>query len=214
MNYSLPELMDLIKSVNRNKKLNPMSVEEIKRLRIRKYRDEANTETVELPESLKALLAYDRDMLTKSNIPVLHALLAQIDAEGVIHSATPDIDAYYGMSMDESGKSLDELMPVWNDDAKLPALVRINHAGDQSIFIYVTEPDPQGEYPIARMERFELWLAESSLIEYMYFINGIGTEDNPLWEKQREANQIRDEKMINLERFHDALFDKLDEMPD
>jgi len=64
------------------------------------------------------------------------------------------------------------------------------------------------------MERFELWLAESSLIEYMYFINGISTEDNPLWEKQREANQIRDEKMINLERFHDALFDKLDEMPD
>jgi len=48
----------------------------------------------------------------------------------------------------------------------------------------------------------------------MYFINGISTEDNPLWEKQREANQIRDEKMINLERFHDALFDKLDEMPD
>jgi hypothetical protein len=60
------------------------------------------------------------------------------------------------------------------------------------------------------MECFELWLAESSLIEYMYFINGISTEVNPLWEKQREANQIRDD----LERFHDALFDKLDEMPD
>lgn len=63
-----------------------MPAEEISRLRVRKYRDPQNTETTELPESLKALLAYDRDLLSNYNMPVIETLQRSIDKEGVIHS--------------------------------------------------------------------------------------------------------------------------------
>ncbi len=64
--------------------------------------------------------------------------------------------------MDSSGIDIEDLMPVWSNDPRLPALIRIDHVGDQAIFIYITERDANGEYPIARMERNEFWLAESS----------------------------------------------------
>ncbi len=74
----------------------------------------------------------------------------------------PDEEAYYGAGMDSSGIDIEDLMPVWSNDPRLPALIRIDHVGDQAIFIYITERDANGEYPIARMERNEFWLAESS----------------------------------------------------
>ncbi|BFO30664.1 hypothetical protein KoxyNG13_011370 [Klebsiella pasteurii] len=45
-------------------------------------------------------------------------------------------------------------------------MIPINHIGDQGVFIYITERDENGEYPIARVDDQELWLSESSLIEY------------------------------------------------
>lgn len=86
MDISLTNLIELVKKVNRNKVPTPMSAEEISRLRVRKYRDPQNTETTELPESLKALLAYDRDLLSNYNMPVIETLQKSIDNEGVIHS--------------------------------------------------------------------------------------------------------------------------------
>ncbi|MDI5349572.1 DUF5066 family protein, partial [Salmonella enterica subsp. enterica serovar Kentucky] len=41
--------------------------------------DPQNTETTELPESLKALLAYDRDLLSNYNMPVIETLQRSID---------------------------------------------------------------------------------------------------------------------------------------
>ncbi|MDI8954409.1 DUF5066 family protein, partial [Salmonella enterica subsp. enterica serovar Anatum] len=43
-----------------------------------------------LSESLKALLAYDRDLLSNYNMPVIETLQRSIDKEGVIHSYSPD----------------------------------------------------------------------------------------------------------------------------
>lgn len=59
MAFSLADLMDVVHKHNRNPTPKPMPVEEVDRLRVRKYRDPQNSETVALPESLKALLAYD-----------------------------------------------------------------------------------------------------------------------------------------------------------
>jgi hypothetical protein len=59
MAFSLPDLMDVVHKHNRNPTPKPMPVDEVDRLRVRKYRDPQNSETVALPESLKALLAYD-----------------------------------------------------------------------------------------------------------------------------------------------------------
>ena len=36
--------------------------------------------------------------------------------------------------------------------------------------MYITERDENGEYPIARVDNQELWLSESSLIEYLHGI--------------------------------------------
>jgi hypothetical protein len=47
-------------------------------------------------------------------------------------------------------------MPVWNDDPRLPALILCQ---DQQVFIYVTERDEQGEYPVVRFEGKENDLA-------------------------------------------------------
>lgn len=142
MDISLTNLIELVKKVNRNKVPTPMSAEEISRLRVRKYRDPQNTETTELPESLKALLAYDRDLLSNYNMPVIETLQRSIDKEGVIHSYSPDEEAYYGVGMDSSGIDIEDLMPVWSNDPRLPALIRIDHVGDQAIFIYITERMP------------------------------------------------------------------------
>lgn len=146
MDILLANLIELVKKVNRNKVPNSMPAEEISRLRVRKYRDPQNTETTELPESLKALLAYDRDLLSNYNMPVIETLQRSIDKEGVIHSYSPDEEAYYGAGMDSSGIDIEDLMPVWSNDPRLPALIRIDHVGDQAIFIYITERDANGEY--------------------------------------------------------------------
>lgn len=217
MEYTLDELMCLIKQVNRNSKPNPMPVGEVNQLRLRKYRDPRNTETVELPESLKNILAYDRNFLSNYNMPVIKTLQKSIDKEGVIHSDTPDWEAYYGVGMESSGFSLEELSPIWNDDPSLPALIRIDHVGDQAIFIYVTERDADGEYPIARMERNEFWLAESSLVEYLYFIIS-GSEDvnftksdlqSEKWRNQKNQNDKRDAALLELEDYHHDLWSKM-----
>ncbi len=93
--------------------------------------------------------------------------------------------------LDMIGLDIEELMPVWNDDPRLPALIRLCHPGDQQVFIYVTERDEQGEYPVVRFEGKEndLWLAESSLIEYLQEIFAGGEESHDEWQHQQALNR-------------------------
>lgn len=214
MEYSLNDLMELIKRSNRNKTLHPMPSEEVNRLRVRKYRDPKNEETTELPESLKALLAYDCNLTNTYGQNVFADVLDRIDEHGVIHSDTPDIDAYYGNYMDQGGKSIEELAPIWENDPRLPALIRIIHPGDQGIFIYVTERDDVGEYPVARVEGFEFWMAEASLIEYLYRIFTNDEDSKSEWEARKKANEKRDKTLLDMESLHDELYAKLEEFDD
>ncbi|SQC44095.1 Uncharacterised protein [Klebsiella pneumoniae] len=89
-----------------------------------------NSETVALPESLKALLAYDCQLKSPHGQLVLEWVVDSIDEHGVLLSDSLDEDAYYMNGLDMAGLDFEELMPVWNDDPRLPALIRISHAGD------------------------------------------------------------------------------------
>lgn len=214
MEYSLKDLMELVEKNNRNKSPNPMPEDEISQLRVRKYRNPQNEETVELPESLKALLAYDRQLISPHSQPVIESLQMEIDDDGVLHSDYIDEDIYYRLGMDESGKSIEECSPIWNNDPCLPALIRIDHIGDQGVFIYITERDENGEYPIVRQDDHELWLAESSLVEYLHGIFSNERKTRPEWEARKKANEIRDGALLELEYIHHDLFDKLEDFAD
>lgn len=215
MDILLDSFIDLVKDLNRNKTPNPMPVEQVNQLRLRKYRDPQNTETVELPESLKALLAYDRNLLSSYNMPVIRSLQTLIDSDGVIHSDTPDEELFYWQHLDELDVNIDELMPLWNNDPRLPALIPIVHVGDQRIYLYITERDEHGEYPIVRQEGMELWMEESSLIEYLCDVNwpsGKDIPEVPQWKKQREINEARDSALLQSEWVHESLWEKLEQL--
>ena len=216
MAFSLPDLMDVVHKHNRNPTPKPMPVEEVDRLRVRKYRDPQNSETVALPESLKALLAYDCQLTSPHGQRVLESVLDAIDEHGVLLSDSLDEDAYYMNGLDMIGLDFEELMPVWNDDPRLPALIRLSHPGDQQVFIYVTERDEQGEYPVVRFEGKEndLWLAESSLIEYLQEIFAGGEESHDEWQHQQALNQARDGALLELEYLHEDLYARLEGCPD
>lgn len=216
MAFSLPDLMDVIHKHNRNPTPKPMPVEEVDRLRVRKYRDPQNSETVALPESLKALLAYDYQLTSPHGQRVLESVLDAIDEHGVLLSDSLDEDAYYMNGLDMIGLDIEELMPVWNDDPRLPGLIRLCHPGDQQVFIYVTERDEQGEYPVVRFEGKEndLWLAESSLIEYLQEIFAGGEESHDEWQHQQALNQARDGALLELEYLHEDLYARLEGCPD
>lgn len=210
MEYSLNDLMKLVKKNNRNKSPDPMPEDKISQLRVRKYRAPENEETAELPESLKALLAYDRQLISSHSQFVIKSLQMDIDDEGIMHSDYIDEDIYYRLGMDMSGKSIEEFSPIWNNNPCLPALIRIDHPGDQGVFIYITERDENGEYPIVRQDDHELWLAESSLIEYLHGIFSKQRETRPEWEARKKANEIRDATLIELEYIHEDLYSKFE----
>lgn len=216
MAFSLADLMDVVHKHNRNPTPKPMPVEEVDRLRVRKYRDPQNSETVALPESLKALLAYDCQLTSLHGQRVLESVLDAIDEHGVLLSDSLDEDAYYMNGLDMIGLDFEELMPVWNDDPCLPALIRLSLPGDQQVFIYVTERDEQGEYPVVRFEGKEndLWLAESSLIEYLQGIFAGGEESHDEWQHQQALNQARDGALLELEYLHEDLYARLEGCPD
>ncbi|MGG8276791.1 DUF5066 family protein [Klebsiella sp. 141198] len=212
MTVSLQNLMDVVKKYNRNPTPKPMPEDEVERLRVRKYRDPQNSETMALPDSLKALLAYDCQLKGPSGQLVLEWVVDSIDEHGILLSDSLDEDAYYMNGLDMAGLDFEELTPIWNDDPRLPALIRISHAGDQQVFIYVTERDEQGEYPVVRFEGKEndLWLAESSLIEYLQGVFTDEEESHDEWQRQQDLNQARDGALLELEYIHEDLYAKIE----
>ncbi|ELY3085757.1 DUF5066 family protein [Klebsiella aerogenes] len=212
MTVSLQNLMDVVKKYNRNPTPKPMPEDEVERLRVRKYRDPQNSETVALPDSLKALLAYDCQLKGPSGQLVLEWVVDSIDEHGILLSDSLDEDAYYMNGLDMAGLDFEELTPIWNDDPRLPALIRISHAGDQQVFIYVTERDEQGEYPVVRFEgkENEIWMGESSLIEYLQEIFTGQEESHDEWQRQRALNRARDGALLELEYIHEDLYAKIE----
>jgi predicted DNA-binding WGR domain protein len=142
----------------------PMPAAMLDKIRLAKRRGDDTS--VSLPESVKTILRHDRNFaLWDDDKPLLRVLMgpkrvavsANIDRLVRTDRWSPCAKAF---------KKLPARVPVWNDDPNLPACIPLhaNPRGEQLIFLYIGEPDDSGEYPIARYQEGELWVAEASLI--------------------------------------------------
>ncbi|CDL81732.1 DUF5066 family protein [Xenorhabdus szentirmaii] len=203
--------MSAIKRENRNTQLNPMSDEELGCLRMEKYRHTERSETVALPKSLLALLAYDRDLTSPYGDKVFSHILSSIDEKNLIISDCPDDNVYFMVSEYNPDLDIEDLMPIWNDSPDLPAIFSIVHPGDQRIWIYTSELDESGEYPIARQEMEDFWLSESSLMEYLSNIFSITKEVDPknIFQKKQAKYEERDIELLKKEVIHESFYEKV-----
>jgi hypothetical protein len=123
---------------------------------------------VKLPESVKTILRHDRNFaLWKGTRPLLHCIVQALGGRSPVPSLNIDLlvrnDKWSRLP---ALKKLPKHVPVWNDDADLPACIPLPAPGEQLLFLYVGEADENGEYPIARYAgEPELWVAEASLID-------------------------------------------------
>ncbi|MDX7985839.1 DUF5066 family protein [Xenorhabdus sp. 12] len=212
MENQFDTFLSAIKRKNKNTALNPMPSEKLNHLRLRKYRAPNRTETVPLPKSLAALLAYDCDLTNPYGDKVFEDLLGAIE-ENTITSWSPDEPVFYGSYYVSNipGVEMEDLMPIWNDSPDLPALFSIAHPGDQCIWIYPSELDEDGEYPIIRQEVEEFWLSECSLMDYLSGIFEIVEEIDPenTFQEKREKYELRDTALLEKERLHEAFYEKM-----
>lgn len=125
-----------------------------------------------LPESVKTILRHDRNFtLFEGAGPLLEPLWSA--SKKVIPSANVEKLVRRALKHDDSTGlrallRLPKEIPLWNDDADLPACIELSSPGDQSLFLYVGEPDASGEYPLARFDdQPELWVCNASLIHFV-----------------------------------------------
>ena len=196
----------------------PVPEAALSQLRIAKRRVNRDAQPgVELPESVKTILRFDRGFaLWDDDIPLLRSIVGALGTRSAAKHMIPsaDIDRlvrteYVPRDMEALSK-LPKSVPVWNDDPDLPACIPLheNPHGEQLLFLYVGEADASGEYPIARYEdQPELWIAEASLIHLVVSeaINaGVRIECSfkfePMLKQAEKRNAIYDERLSNHPR--------------
>lgn len=152
-------------------KKRPLSDAKIAKIRIATKRH-GEGESVELPESAKTILRYDRNFTlfegaTPLFEPLMHErkkLVPSVDVEKLVRTAVKHDDTT-GLRV---LAKLPKKVPVWNDADDLPACIELASPGDQELFLYTGAPDAHGEYPIARFDdQPELWISAASLIHYV-----------------------------------------------
>ncbi len=152
-------------------KKQPMSDAEIAKIRIATKRHGVE-ESVELPESAKTILRYDRNFTVfEGATPLFEPLLRErkapvpsVDVEKLVRAALKHDDTTGLRALAKLPKEV----PVWNDADDLPACIRLASPGDQELFLYTGVPDAHGELPIARFDdQPELWISAASLIHYV-----------------------------------------------
>lgn len=190
--YSREELMGCFAGLNQNRIPNPMSEFEIDALSFSKYRN-FNGETVAIPNTIKILLAYDKDFMIVAGCKLLKPLFSTLDIKtGIIHSVNLD-------------KLLSDIQPgmenfKWNNFDNAPALVQLNHDGDQLIFIYVGFADEYQEYPICRIDTqdFSLWLSGEGFMHHIFDMAGL---DLSHYENYLEVVSQRNKILLDQEYF-------------
>lgn len=148
-----------------------MNEEDIDCLSFSKYRD-FNGDVMPLPYSIKIMLSYDKDFMATNNIKLLGSLFDALDKNtGIIHSY--NLDQYFQNSFPGLEKF------KWSNFENAPAIIRINHGGDQLIFIYITEQDEVLEYPICRFDQsdFSFWMTGANFIHHMFDIAKYNTDN-------------------------------------
>lgn len=152
-------------------KKQPLSDAEIAKIRIATKRY-GSDESVELPESAKTILRYDRNFtLFAGAMPLFEPLLRErkepvpsVDVEKLVRAALRHDDTTGLRALAKLPKDV----PVWNSADDLPACIKLASPGDQELFLYTGAPDAHGEYPIARFDdQPELWISSASLMHYV-----------------------------------------------
>ena len=190
--YSREQLTECFAGLNQNITPNPMSELEIDALSFSKYRN-FNGEVVAIPNTIKILLAYDKDFMIVAGCKLLEPFFATLDIKtGIIHSVNLD-------------KLLSDIQPgmenfKWNNFEIAPALIQLNHAGDQLIFIYVGYTCEYQEYPICRIDtqEFSLWLSGDSFMHHIFDMAGVDLSN---YENYLEVVSERNKTLLDQEYF-------------
>lgn len=190
--YSKEQLIECFAGLNKNRVPNPMSELEIDALSFSKYRN-FNGEVVAIPKTIKILLAYDKDFIIVAGCKLLEPFFATLDIKtGIIHSVNLD-------------KLLSSIQPEmddfkWNNFENAPALIRLNHHGDQLIFIYIGHYDEYQEYPICRIDtqEFSLWLSGDCFMHHIFDMAGIDLSN---YENYLEIVSERNKTLLDQEYF-------------
>lgn len=167
-----PAIADALRAeLGITRKPQPLSDAEIAKIRIATKRH-GGGESVELPESAKTILRYDRNFtLFEDATPLFEPLLRQrkapvpsVDVEQLVRAALAHDDTTGLRPLAKLPKNV----PVWNAAADLPACIELASPGDQKLFLYTSAPDAHGEHPVARFDdQPELWISAASLIHYV-----------------------------------------------
>jgi len=143
----------------------PMPQKEIDHLRLPRYRNGRAGE-VPLPPSLRAILAFDRGFVAWGNEPLCAPLLAQVTNDRRVLGVAMETvlrDAFPGMF-----QGLSPRVPIWAAHPEMPALVELARGGDQRQFLYIANPDPDGEFPVASFDTEPaLWITRASVVHYV-----------------------------------------------
>lgn len=142
----------------------PLPARELNRLRLPRFR--RGTGDVPLPPSLHAILAFDQDFVAWGSGPLCAPLLDSIGPDGKVRGVTMESvlhGAFPGMF-----RGLPAHVPIWGAHPEMPGLVEVHRAGDQRQFLYIAEPDGDGELPMASFDTEPaLWITRASLVHYV-----------------------------------------------
>jgi len=142
----------------------PMTEPELARIRLPRRRDDEGE--AELPASVAAVLRYDQGF-ELGGVSLVGPLLEARGGDGRVRSATVDALLRRGTWRDALA-SVPEDVPLWNPDPALPALVPLGTAGPSPLFLYIGEPDEDGEYPLVRIDdQPEMWISDASVAHHV-----------------------------------------------
>ncbi|MDJ1473147.1 DUF5066 family protein [Xanthocytophaga flava] len=189
--------------INLNETLAPMPEEEIERIRISQFRNGSGA-LMPLPESVKAILRYDRHFkIAKNYPPLLNYLLTSLDANYRVPSVTITQlirqDSLIGVGLN----SIPESLYIWHDTPDMPALLPVTHFGDQIVMLYITNLTKEGEYPVARFDNEPcVWISQSSLIDYVLSVTGKASDIQKAdFEKKKKALSTKYKAFVKQEAF-------------
>lgn len=140
-------MLEVVAKMNKNATRAPLSRTVIERLRMQRTRGDRKS-TVEIPPSVKALLAYDAGLVLTWR-PVFEMHQKALRGRGSTLTSATMTEVYRMSSVAKGYRDLTK-----RAEADMPAIIELGIASDQRVFLYVAEEarDKDGEYPILRFD--------------------------------------------------------------
>jgi tetratricopeptide (TPR) repeat protein len=156
---AIAEALAALKKVQTKRK--PSSKIKVSNLSFARFRGARGA--VPAPESIKAILRWDGRFSLWGKPKCFQTILRGIQT-GYVPSQTVSQALSDSMSARDR-KKIPADVSLWNDEPSMPALIELDTDGDQRAYLYMGEPDEDGEYPIARFDDEPcVWIVHASLI--------------------------------------------------